>query len=362
MTSLKTSAPGRICLFGEHQDYLNLPVIPSAISLRVNITGTRRNDMQINLKLPDIGEVETFKIEDRVSYIKERDYFRSSVNVLLKQDYTFSNGFDCIVEGNIPINSGTSSSSALIVAWINFLTQMSDQAVQLPPDLIARYAYEAEVAEFNEPGGMMDQYSTAIGDLIFLDFFPEQKYNLIHAPLKTFILGDSEEPKDTKFILSRVKDQVIEISRGLSKKYPGFSLRTTEIDDLSRFSKDLNNDQVGLLKATLQNFKITKKAKAVLETAPLDHHEIGKLLTDHHQILRDELKISTPKIDRMIKAALDAGAYGAKINGSGGGGCMFAYAPDNPEKVKQAVEQAGGKGYVVKVDTGTNSEKLAVSK
>ncbi len=35
---------------------------------------------------------------------------------------------------------------------------------------------------------------------------------------------------------------------------------------------------------------------------------------------------------------LDAGAYGAKINGSGGGGCMFAYAPASPEKVKAAIE------------------------
>jgi len=362
LTALKTSAPGRICLFGEHQDYLNLPVIPCAISLRINITGTHRDDMLINLDLRDIGEVDSFIIEDSVGYFKERDYFRSSVNVVQKHGFTFSSGFDCLVEGNIPINSGTSSSSALIVAWINFLTQMSDQAVQLESDVIARYAYEAEVAEFNEPGGMMDQYSTAIGDLIFLDFFPVQKFNVIQAPLETFILGDSGEAKDTKFILSRVKDQVIEITTNLTKKYPGFSLRTCEIDDLARYSKGLNNDQISLLKATIQNFKITKKAKAVLEKTPLDHREIGKLLTQHHQILRDELEISTPKIERMIKAALDAGAYGAKINGSGGGGCMFAYAPENHDQVKYAIEKEGGKGFVVNVDSGTRSKILEETK
>jgi galactokinase len=57
----------------------------------------------------------------------------------------------------------------------------------------------------------------------------------------------------------------------------------------------------------------------------------------------------------MIDAALHAGAYGAKINGSGGGGCMFAYAPENSEKVKSAIENEGGETYIVAVDEGTLS-------
>jgi galactokinase len=68
------------------------------------------------------------------------------------------------------------------------------------------------------------------------------------------------------------------------------------------------------------------------------------------------LQISTPKIERMIRAALDAGAFGAKINGSGGGGCMFAYAPDDPEKVAVAVEKAGGQAFIVHIDEGVKRE------
>jgi len=60
----------------------------------------------------------------------------------------------------------------------------------------------------------------------------------------------------------------------------------------------------------------------------------------------------------MINAALNAGAYGAKINGSGGGGCMFAYAPSNPEEVKEAIIKAGGQAYIVTVDVGTTTEKF----
>jgi len=54
----------------------------------------------------------------------------------------------------------------------------------------------------------------------------------------------------------------------------------------------------------------------------------------------------------MIASALDAGALGAKINGSGEGGCMFAYAPRDPENVAAAVAAAGGKPFLVHVDEG----------
>ena len=60
----------------------------------------------------------------------------------------------------------------------------------------------------------------------------------------------------------------------------------------------------------------------------------------------------------MIKAAINAGAYGGKINGSGGGGCMFAYAPENPQKVANAIENVGGKSYIVKMGNGLKIENL----
>ena len=69
-------------------------------------------------------------------------------------------------------------------------------------------------------------------------------------------------------------------------------------------------------------------------------------------MLRDLLKVSTDKIDRMIEASLDAGALGAKINGSGGGGCMFAYAPDNPLKIVDAINRSGGNAVIINGEDG----------
>ena len=60
---ISVSAPGRICLFGEHQDYLGLPVIAAGISRRIVIEGEHRNDNFIVINMPDIGVVEKFLLE-----------------------------------------------------------------------------------------------------------------------------------------------------------------------------------------------------------------------------------------------------------------------------------------------------------
>ncbi len=354
---IKISTPGRICLFGEHQDYLGLPIIASAISKRIFIEGIKRNDKEIRIDLPDIKDAETITLNGLLSYKKERDYYRSSLNVLLKEGYSFSNGFDCVVKGDIPINSGTSSSSALIVTWINFLLRMSDQSVILSAEKIAEYAHQAEVLEFSEPGGMMDHYSTSIGNVIWLESVPKIKIEKINSRLGAFVLGNSLEPKDTKAILDRVKQGVLNIINELGKKYSDFSVHKIRFDEIEDYKKYLTDEQLELLCGTITNRDITYKAKKIFKTDPLNDREVGELLNQHQKILRDTLKISTIKINKMIEAALNAGAYGAKINGSGGGGCMFAYAPENPEKVLKAVKMISNDSFVVYSDKGTREEK-----
>jgi len=355
-TQYAVSAPGRVCLFGEHQDYLGLPVIPCAISLRVGLAASHRSDRDVKLSLPDIGGEEAFSFEGPLPYIRERDYFRSAVNVMRRHGFTFGRGIDCTVRGRIPINTGTSSSSALVVAWVNLLARMSDQAVALDPSVIAKYAHETEVLEFGEPGGMMDHYSTALGGVIFLEFTPATVAAAMHPPLGAFVLGDSGEPKDTKSILSRVKDQVVSVSKQLSATHAEFSLMASQPGEIDRYAKEMMAEQAVLLSGTLVNRTITYEAKALLEAQAVDHKRIGALMNEHQTMLRDALRISTPKIDRMLDAACEAGAYGGKINGSGGGGCMFVYAPEHTERVAEAIERAGGKAFIVTADSGTRSD------
>lgn len=314
--------------------------------------------MEIIIDLPDISSEERFMIAKDLPYTKPADYFRSAVNVLQRKGYTFTFGFNCKVNGTIPINSGTSSSSALVVSWINFLTRMSDQKVELTAERIAELAYETEVVEFNETGGMMDQYSTAIGKTIFLDPEPNLIIERLNPKFGTFVLGDSFEEKNTQTILAKTKYRVYDVLKIIFEQNPNFTLQKAKIRDLQPILSLLNEADIELLRATLKNRNITLDALELLKNEIFDETKFGRLLNELHAILRDILQVSTQKIETMIAATLEAGAYGAKINGSGGGGCMFAYAPENPEKVADAIESVGGKSYIITIDEGTTTGEI----
>lgn len=351
---IKISTPGRICLFGEHQDYLGLPVIAAAISRRVDMSGEHRADTQIVIHLPDIGSELLMEISaTRMPYQQKRDYFRSGYNVMIDKGLTFSKGLECTVRGNIPINSGTSSSSALLVTWIHFLSKMADIPHEFTSKELGEMAYQAEVVEFGEPGGMMDHLSTAIGNAVYLEFDPITTAEAIEPKLGSFVLADSCEPKDTIGILQRAKFARLALIEKIKEQLPDFSLHTFDSTEKETLKAFLSEDDYTLLLGTLRNRDILREALGLFKADRMTNEILGNLLLEHHTILRDVLHISTPKIERMLEAAMNAGALGGKINGSGGGGCMFVYAPNNPEKVAEAMEKVGGKSYIIRIDEGT---------
>ena len=173
------------------------------------------------------------------------------------------------------------------------------------------------------------------------------------------VLGDDVGVANTLSILSRCLHNIefenlyisCEIIRTWTK-YPDFNLATE--NDPAKYQELLSEDEWVLLKANISDRDLLLEAKAMFEGKnPWSDEKLGSLLSEHQVNLREHKRISTPKINRMIQAALDAGALGGKINGSGGGGCMFAYAPENPEKVVEAIEKVGGKAYIIEVDKGT---------
>jgi len=354
--SIRISTPGRICLFGEHQDYLQLPVIACAISLRIRIEAQPRHDMLIRLALPDIGTSVDLSLQEKPGFVHERDYFRSGLKVLREAGFAFDSGFDGTITSTIPVNAGTSSSSALVVSWINLLSRISTQHQVLDPVRIAGYAHQAEVVEFHEPGGSMDHLTTALGHIQYIAFSPVVSFERLRPPLGTFVLGNSGHPKNTTAILSQTKNRTISIMKKLQAKNPDLSYHSMTLADAETAMKTLTLEENHLLTGTLRNRDITQDALALMRSEPFDMTRFGELLTEHHQILRDNLGVSTPKIDRMLDAALEAGAHGGKINGSGGGGCMFVYAPSEPEKIAEAITKEGGKTYIVSVDEGTRRD------
>ncbi len=343
---LKVSAPGRIVLFGEHQDYLGLPVIPAAIDLLIEVSGQKAQGSTISILLDDLGFVESFT-PTLETQLPKRAYLQSSVRILQREGIIPNKiAINAQIQSEIPIQAGLSSSSALVVVWLKFLSELYEYS--LSPMELTNLAYQAEVVEFNEPGGMQDHMAIAHGYVNYEEFDPIRCTRLLDS-FPGLLIGDSREKKDTLSTLAMIKQGV---NTGLEKVG---STSVKDVDPSKYDPKNIDDDYArSCLTAAIQNFNLTKKAYTEFSTnhKNFDQQLIGGLINSHHNSLRDQLHISTPKIERMINAANAAGALGCKITGSGNGGCMIAFCPGKEKEVKQAIELVGGEVHIAKVVSG----------
>lgn len=354
MKYLTIQSPARICLFGDHQDYLGLPVIACAINRFIRVTAVENDAMQLRISLPNTGEERIFNLSEDIVKTHNRDYLASSLLVAKRYDCLFTRGFDVTIEGDVPINAGVSSSSAMVVGLMLFLMQAYGNHRFINPELIAKMAYEAEVVEFNSPGGLMDQYTIAIGGLVHINTGKFVTFDRLSTTFNGLILAESGIPKQTLSVLGNLRGLATQSIEIVTKAIPGFRLEKATLANFDNCQKHLPENLKPYFYAALKNHEITQKALNILKSEPSNLKGLGSLMTEHHLVLKDVLQVSTPQIDVLINAALTAGAYGAKIVGSGGGGSITAIVPVGKEfEVCQAIKEAGAKNaYPVTVDEG----------
>ena len=351
--SIKVAAPGRICLFGDHQDYLGLPVIACAINRYINLKARINNDKMLRIHMPDIKAERVIDLQKLFVPANSRDYFISAIKVLQEIGCKIDTGYDVEISGEIPINAGLSSSSALVVAWITFLLDAFGTGMKVTPEFIAGLAYRTEVLEYNEPGGLMDQYTISIGNLLFINTV-DGSYKRIDKNLESLIVGESGVPKQTLGTLQNLRDFALKAISSVQSHVKDFKIENATPDDYAKYKSYVPENLQPVFYAAIKNYDITKEAFKVLNLEETDLHKIGHLMTEHHLILKDVLKITVPIIDNMIDGALSAGAYGAKIVGSGGGGSIAALtSKENEDKVIMAILKAGAKSaYKVSIVGG----------
>lgn len=350
LLDLTVRAPGRVVLFGEHQDYLGLPVIPAAIDLYMTISGQKNENPYYTINLPDLNKKEHFySLNIRYLGDRDRDYLRAGVKVLQEENIISQDqGVTATITSEIPIQAGLSSSSALNIIWIKFLAELF--GIELDPMSLTKLAHKAEVLEFSEPGGMQDHMVIAHGYLNYEEFNPV-KCTRLREDLPGIVIGNSKDKKDTLNTLRTIKEAV---NTGLTflKRSNVKQLKEEDINRLNNSYSSLGNFSINALKAAFSNYKITQIAYKEFLKTEIDHSKIGNLLLKHHISLRDFLDVSTPKIEKLIQASINAGALGCKITGSGNGGCMIAYCPGNEIEVKKAIELNGGEAHIAHVVPG----------
>ncbi|MEN2402775.1 galactokinase family protein [Flavobacterium sp. MC2016-06] len=354
MRKITSLAPGRTCLFGDHQDYLGLPVIACAIDRNIKLTAKQNDINSFVLNMIDINDVRIIDIHAAFEILEPRDYFASSLRVLRRYGCIPTAGYNITITGDIPINSGTSSSSALLMAWIRFLITAFGIDHEVTPEFISKLGYESEVLEHGEPGGMMDHFSIGAGNIVYINTKDPFSYKIIGTELKGLITGVSGVPKETIGVIGELKGNALMAIDIVKQNFPKFDLNASEIQDLDRYRNCLPDRLIPFFEAAIKNYHYTKEAQKEFEKSVLDLKKIGFWMNEHHAVLRDLLKITVPRIDNMINAALRAGAYGAKIVGSGGGGSIVVIAdPKNEDLVIKAILDAGAEeAYAVSVDPG----------
>ncbi len=350
-------APGRLCLFGEHQDYLGLPVIATAINLFIRMEAEQRSDRLVIVNMPDIGESEMINLDAPIFYERPRQYLRSGLKVLRDLGYHLPHGLTVTVRGDIPINAGTASSSAFVIAWLKLLLTICQAHEGNNPETLARLGHKAEVVEFGEPGGMMDHFAASFGGTIFVDTRPPFRAERLPVQLDGFVLGDTLERKETLEVLRQTKEQAIEAFKQIQSNHPDFDIHTTPTETAMAYANKLPEPLRSKAVAHIHNRDLFREAREMLSRGEVKPERLGEMLTEHHSWLR-VLAVSTMKLDALVEAALEAGALGAKLNGSGGGGCMFAYAPGKQMEVAEAIERVGGKAFIVSVSNGAQAQIL----
>jgi galactokinase len=361
---IKIKSPGRICLFGEHQDYLGYPIISLAISKYIYIEAKRITEPLMKINLPDINKnIEIILNQKELEYDSNRDYIKSGYNLFLRMGIKFQKGYEISIKGDIPLNAGVASSSALVIGWLYFLNHISNH--NLTKYQLAIEGYNTEVKEFNEAGGMMDHFSATFGNLIYLEqTLSDPNLTRFDLLLDGFILGNSLEKKSTVEDLINVKKTTLESFHALKESMPNFNPFKTLINDVIPFLPNIKDKYRGKILGNLENRDITQKAYKLINKYYQNRNKVnsnelkvfyaklGNLLNLHHQNLRDYIQVSTNKIDDMILASIEAGALGAKINGSGFGGTMLALTLDKKDTVKSAIEKVGGKADILKTSNG----------
>ena len=202
---IKVSAPARICFFGDHQDYLELPVIAGTINRYIKIEGERvNNNNNLFIQLIDINGVKIIDLNKKYNNIESGDYFLSALEVLKRAGFSFNQGYKIKIYGDIPINAGISSSSALVVAWIRFLLEAQDQKKDVNDEQIGKWAYDAESTFFNQPGGIMDQYTIAQKGLLYIDTLTT-KTERLNANIGSLVIAESGLSKQTLTVLQNAR-------------------------------------------------------------------------------------------------------------------------------------------------------------
>lgn len=334
------TVPGRVNIVGEHTDYNDGLVLPTAIDRTIIMAGRRRTDERLQIFSADFQQyvdvpLEGLTFDDRHLW---SNYIKGVAQMYLASGYSIS-GADLYMRGNIPIAAGLSSSAAIEVASAIVFSKLNEVGIS-KHDLV-RLARNAEIDFVGVRCGIMDQFVLVMGrkhHVLFLDCESLEYQYVPFPPSVSLIICDTgvrRELVHSAYNQRRVECE--EAVRQLSVCFP-------HVSSLRHVSSEELRNAESRLDATLRKrarHVITENERVVQSVEALkrnDLHELGKLMIESHMSLRDDYEVSCHELDQFVDIAVKSdGVYGARMTGAGFGGCGIAIV--DSRKVESLVER-----------------------
>ena len=370
-------APGRVNLIGEHTDYNGLPVLPIAIDRAIRIDFRVVEDPVVRLDSPVARFAPVaFQLKRPIEAAGQGDwsnYVRAAARGLLGRGVPLQRGIEGTVTGDVPIASGLSSSSALVVA--SALALMKANGVEVPRLELAAQMARAERFVGLEGGGM-DQAACLHGEeghALRIEFEPLRVTRVAVPEGWRWVVGSSlvraeksggareaynERARQCREALERVGGRGPGGGRGerrgkerdgpmlgRAKDGPPTYRDLVARGGLARLLEDAGRVLSPVL---LRRFRhvVTEgrrvaRAEAAMQAG--DMGRFGELMVASHESLRGDYEVSTPELDEMVAIAIEAGAAGARLTGAGFGGCAVALCDERT--VRPVMEALAARFY-----------------
>ena len=321
-------APGRVNLVGEYTDFNDGYVLPMTVDRGVYVAIRRRDDRRVR--------VASLKYDERVEY--GLDAFEAprpgswSSYVLgvveeLRQRGLLDRGFDAVVDGNLHLGAGLSSSAALEVATAVSLQQVF--GFELDRIDLVKLCQYVEHRYARVMCGIMDQFACGIGrsrHALLLDC-RSLDYENVPVELGDYRIVIINSEVERSLASSAYNTRRAECEEGVAH-YARYDTNVRALRDVGAALFDAHSD--GLRPVVRQRCRhVVHENQRVLEaTAALRAGQLdrfGALMNASHVSLRDDFEVSCPQLDMLMELANSTeGVLGSRMTGAGFGGCTVS--------------------------------------
>jgi galactokinase len=348
-------APGRVNLIGEHTDYTGGDAMPIATDLHTTLTAEPADYVEVRSTTLDTGgRFDPTDFEPDDTWL---DYVRGVYHVLQADGYD-PGGFRGELGGDLPLGSGLSSSASLELAVLAFLEDAYDLGIDRTE--LALLGQRVENEYVGVACGIMDQFAVALcraGSALHIDT-GTLGFDPVPIPTDARVLvfhtGVERELVDSAY-----NERRSTVEAALDRLGRNSSKAVTEAD-LAELPA-LERQRLGYIRR--ENRRVVE-AKDALTVDDLDR--FGGLLTAAHRDIADNYEASCPELDFVVRAAVDAGAYGARLTGAGWGGAAVAVVDvESADAVARTVESRYAEqfpdhdaaSYIVEPSAGVTVER-----